>query len=739
MPISTIYILTALLFPFISLNTDSDSLKVHNGDPYDTLFVKADSLLNEPNQQALSYLYEILNKSTYEENQEAQAKSHFYIANYFNLIQEPDSSFSHYEKAIELAYLQEDEKLLADLLSESSILYFEMANYQAALKLAKEAEVLLLKNEEEIELAHLYSLMCDIYHFMGKNDLGLNNCLKALTIAESKGIDLVIINGYNTLGGISMQLQSYPKSVEYFTLAYKKALETKNEYAIATSLSNIGDSFLEQTLIDSALSYYLKALKVDESVGDSIAMTYSYFNIGMAHRMSSEFDSAEYYLLISKKLSEKQLDKEINTSILLELGNLYADKQAYDVAIQYLKQSISIAQKIDAAPILRDCYNSLAKFYDQVGDAQNALIYFKLYTLQMEKIYYSESANRIAEAQAVYNLEKKEKEIALLKKDLELIELNEKKRKLTLTAFLASAMGLLIIGVIVYKGRIEKKRSLGKIKSQEKAIDLQEREIKEVNTQLKEKNEELLNGLDYARRIQNALLPSNDALQEFFGESFVYYQPREIVSGDYYHCSEVNGKKILAAIDCTGHGVPGAFMTIMAHTLLDQIINENEMIDPASIANTLHEKLLANISHGSSLPNRMDGLDLAIIVFDENKSSIDYCSIKIPVYIVKNGELIQLKDYRYSIGGDSYLRNKVETQRYSLNKHEKIYLATDGFQDQFGGSGNKKFMKSSFKELLLEASTMPIGKQHRHFQSTFETWRGKEEQTDDVLIIGISV
>lgn len=260
---------------------------------------------------------------------------------------------------------------------------------------------------------------------------------------------------------------------------------------------------------------------------------------------------------------------------------------------------------------------------------------------------------------------------------------------------------------------------------------------------LEDKNRQITDSISYARRIQQSILIQESDLQKLLPESFVFLRPKDIVSGDFYFFAEVKGKQIIVAADCTGHGVPGAFMSLIGHRLLREIILEKTETSPALILEQLHRGILDALRQEEHDEHTQDGMDVSIVTIDPGTYTLTYAGAMNPVYLVKDQELFVLKADVRSVGGKT-LRNGFRAHERSFTNHainyipgSMLYLFTDGYMDQFGGPDNKKLNTRRFKELLMDIQPVGAFDQREAVKRLFNDWKGEEEQTDDVLVLGI--
>ena len=265
-----------------------------------------------------------------------------------------------------------------------------------------------------------------------------------------------------------------------------------------------------------------------------------------------------------------------------------------------------------------------------------------------------------------------------------------------------------------------------------------EEKVEERTQELAQKNKDITSSIQYAKRIQLAILPPLEQIYKYFPQAFILYKPKDIVSGDFYWFGLKNGKKIIAAVDCTGHGVPGAFMSMIGHNLLNQIISENGITEPDQILNLLHRGVQNALKQGTNIVDTSDGMDLALCTIDEKNSELQFAGAFRPLFIINNGKLEKIEADKYPIGGSQLeAERKFRSNTIKLNKGDTIYMSSDGYADQFGGEKGKKFMVKRYNELLLSVQNKTMQEQAIELEHTIENWRGNYQQVDDILIIGI--
>lgn len=297
---------------------------------------------------------------------------------------------------------------------------------------------------------------------------------------------------------------------------------------------------------------------------------------------------------------------------------------------------------------------------------------------------------------------------------------------------------LVIVGSLFTYIKLRERKLLHEKKILEDKVNERTAEVVQKNKELDEINRDITASIRYAKRIQDAILPPDDFVKKHLPNTFVLFKPKDIVSGDFYWMADKGDKVVFTAVDCTGHGVPGAFMSIVGHNLLDRIVIEQNILSPALILDELNKSISDTLRQSDLEDNTVrDGMDLAICVFDKKDRVLEYAGAYNPLWLVSNGELSEIKASKFPIGNMKFGEHKNFTgHKISVARGDTVYMFSDGFADQFGGPLGKKFKTSSFKQLLLSSQHLSMEEQGRLLNQTIEDWRGTHEQVDDILVIG---
>jgi serine phosphatase RsbU (regulator of sigma subunit)/HAMP domain-containing protein len=286
----------------------------------------------------------------------------------------------------------------------------------------------------------------------------------------------------------------------------------------------------------------------------------------------------------------------------------------------------------------------------------------------------------------------------------------------------------------------ENERSLErKVMERTEEVVRQKSEIENKNEELEILYKQVTDSIHYAKRIQEAILPPSALIDQILPNSFVLFKPKDIVSGDFYWIEKKNGLTYFAAVDCTGHGVPGAFMSLVGHNILKDIISNTNVIKPSEILDKLREGVINTLHVSNSGTQSKDGMDITLCCINFDTLELQYAAAYNPLCIVRDGELIIYNANKFPIGAFIGEKENFDNITIQLQKNDQLYIYSDGYADQFGGPNGKKFMVGNFRKLLVQLANKPITEQMGFLKTTLDNWQGDLEQVDDVLIIGLKV
>jgi serine phosphatase RsbU (regulator of sigma subunit)/uncharacterized protein HemY len=588
---------------------------------------------------------------------------------------------------------------------------------------------------------------------------------KALISAEKNNQKEKAGECLNYLGDLYWYSGDYKTSSVYYFKALKIYEALKDNSGIAKCYRNIGWIYQGQENYNQAINYHLSSLSLNKELNDRASMLANYDDLSIVYRLKKNYPkSLEYCQLtiqLSKSLkSEEGLASGYGTlgSVYFEMGknkeaienisianelykkndkiyNLadsynglaecYLATENYSKAIEYAQRALDISLDNKFNILTADSYEKLARAYSKTNEFNKAYNYMSLYTEAKDSSYNEINAQQINEMSAKYEFEKKEFQIKSLESEKTLSDqklAQEKRFKLYLILFL---IVVAIFSLSLIRNIRQKKKT--------------NQSLSDAYQQIEVKNKDITDSINYSKRIQNAILPSEALKFELFKDIFVSFHPKDIVSGDFYWYTEKNGHKLIAACDCTGHGVPGALMSMIGTNFLNQLVNEKEIISPDEILNQLNFEIKKALKQDDESIETRDGMDIALVSIND-QNQLAYAGANRPLWIIRSNELIEIKPNKFSIGGLQHDKEHIfEKHIIQTQLNDCIYLFTDGFVDQFGGENGKKFMTKRLKETLLEINPLPMSDQLEKLEYTFRSWRGQHEQVDDVLVIGFRI
>jgi serine phosphatase RsbU (regulator of sigma subunit) len=559
------------------------------------------------------------------------------------------------------------------------------------------------------------------YLDIGNYQKSIENTIKGMILKEKIGDKKGAAISANNLAEIFMDQGNYKEALKYLAKSLEFAEQTGDRLQISVAYDDIGRILEKQEKLDEALGYFKKAAKISEELDDRMGMASNYNNIGNLYLKKNKIDNAFTYQLKSLKVAEGYKDKDAIISAYNSLGIIYIKKKEYFLAINHFNKAILISKEIDSKDAL-DSYRGLVTVYKQLKKSEEALHYLDEYHSLNDSILNKDNFKQLAELSTKYETEKKEKEILLLTKDKQLNAKIIRQQQLVRWG-LIGGLGLLFISIFSIYRRYRFKQKANRVLEKQKEV-------------IQQKNNQITDSINYAKTIQEAVLPTSKGIERLFPESFVLYKPKAIVSGDFYWINKINDQLTCAVADCTGHGVPGAFMSLLGYNMLENIAKQAKDSPPAVILENLNGEVMNRLSSGNEKETAKHGMDISIITINIKNNMLEFAGAHNAVYIIRDKQLIELKADKMGIGAPhagAFMNKHVE-----LKKGDMIYMFTDGFPDQIGGPNRKKFYYPPFKELLTDLSVLDMKTQKEQLDTIHAKWLcEKYEQTDDILVMGI--
>jgi len=694
------------------------------------------------------------------------------------------------------------------------------SSIHTAQKFAEEAQSISERLQYTEGIAESSGMLGLLYYREGLYDLSVKQHFISLNLYEKLGNDKYLAYRYNDIANVYVEQDFFDKAIEF----YKKSMQIKEKIqdvdGLSTTLKNLSNLYIKQKKYDEALTYAAQALPMTDLSKNLKTKADLLTFIGEIYLAQDKLAWAFNYFDKAIRIRKQINDKFSMPRLLNNMGEACNRRKNYKQALIYYDSAIQMATETINRNELQQSYEKIVEVYRAKQDYKTAYEFEKKSLLLKDTIYNEYSKEKIAIMQTFFDNEKHKDALDILEKDKQIQQDKIQQQRLLLYFSVFILVLLVIIVLLLWKTIHAKKQVALKLAQQNQAIEIQRKE-------LEIKNRDVLASIMYAQRIQTAILPTEEQILEVLPQCFVLFKPRDIVSGDFYWFAEVKSqqvdvrdvhhdvsgdrltvrfqtenanvesrytaqndsvlrsidpllatnfyhmtpKSIIAVIDCTGHGVPGAFMSMIGNDLLNEIVKEKNIHSPELILSELHRGI-RHVLRQDTTDNR-DGMDAVICVIDKQHEVLEYAGAMNPLYVIQDyslrthsefwtsitkyilnekptishfdNQLFEIKGDKIPIGGQMGNRERVYT-KYTIalaadQEHipTTFYLCSDGMQDQFGGIKNKKFMGKRLKALLQEIHYKPLQEQKILIEKALNDWKGTNEQTDDILIVGVRV
>ncbi|OFX55422.1 MAG: hypothetical protein A2046_12435 [Bacteroidetes bacterium GWA2_30_7] len=662
-------------------------------------------------------------------------------------------------------------------------------NYEAALENFNDV-LNYIGTSDSIRLAQTYNSFGNIYLYQSDYVKALEYYANSVNILERVHSSKDLALSYNNLGIIYYYQEQFEKALELYQKSFKIKESINDKKGMSECYNNIAIIYDEIGKTENAFRFYNKALVLLKELGNQQGLASTYSNLGDLEVKNKNYDKAESLFTTALKIQEEIKDKRGQTYSLIGIGELYYFKKKYTDAIEILKKAIEICQEINDNSNLLSAYEKLKDIYLEQKEYQLATNYYKLITSLQKDMFNEERQEKLTKIQSGYELKEKEKKIALQKVELEKNQLNlekneeeKSKQRIIIYSFAGGLIIIIVFSLFLFRLFLQKKKSNVLLARQKQQIQIQNSNLQQANEEINVQKEEIVkqkeiiedshknlkDSIYYAKQIQNAVMPNdlyfNESIQLNLKNSeldyFIFFKPKDIVSGDFYWIASRNNWKLIAVADCTGHGVPGAFMSMLGISFLNEIIARDDINTASQVLNELRSYIIKSLQQKGDIGEQKDGMDMVFIAIDlktidyvNNKINIQFAGANNPLYIVKQSyrlekdnntkalvsELVEIKGDKMPIAIHHSL-NPFTNNVFDISFGDSLYLITDGFADQFGGPKGRKFMYKQMKELFFSNSNKLMVEQKQILDTTFQNWKLNEgieyEQTDDVTIVGI--
>lgn len=578
---------------------------------------------------------------------------------------------------------------------------------------------------------------------LGLIEKGINLHFDALRLADSLN-QLELIAKTNKKISYDYQItQGFDVAKKYLFIALDQYESLQDTVGIAGCYMSLGNVYKNTDMLDSAIDCYNRSLWLSEKIDYKKGIAGNYNNIGNVHLKQDQYQTALDYFFDALKMNRDRGDKMWESYNLNNIGITYTELGNYENAIEFLLKSEQIKLELNDNFGLISTYENISEAYAGARDYLQAYDYLKKYFDLYQKLRGMEVARLSAEIEARMISEQKEAVIKQLQTEKELKELTIESQRRDIAQkeqiaknernflYAMSGVAVLLIIALFFFWRNNRQRQAHNIELQDK-----NQEISKAKEQIEIKNQEIIDSINYAKRIQAAILPSDELVTHAFKNIFILYQPKDIVAGDFYWITKKDERIFFAVADCTGHGVPGAMVSVVCHNALNRSLLEFDLNTPNEILDKATELVIAHFDR--SKDDLKDGMDIALCSYNPVTKVLHYSGANIPFWMVRNGEMVETRPDKQPVGRHA-IRTPFTLHEIQLQEGDVIYLSSDGFPDQFGGEKWKKLKYAPFKNELLSIHQQEMPEQEKHLISFFENWKGKAEQIDDICVMGVRV
>jgi serine phosphatase RsbU (regulator of sigma subunit)/Tfp pilus assembly protein PilF len=606
-----------------------------------------------------------------------------------------DDAFTYFSKSLDIKIQKRDSSGMAGSYNKLGVVFYSQGNFEKAIEYYMNA----LKINEELNLKYniaiSYDNLAGIYREQGKYDKALDNYLKSVAIQNELDEEFEVLITYSNIGGVYQMLKEFDKAIVYFNKSLEIANKVDDKRSIGLAYNNLGGVYSDLAkenpdtanyLFSESIVYFKRGLRLNENIGDLESVAISNRGLGTAY---------------------------------LYLGD-------FNEALKYLTEVEKIGIEIGAPDVIRDANEFLSKVYNELGMYKKAYESHVTFKEMFDNLRNDENVELITQMSMQYDFDKKQEiqKFEQLQRELE-YEAELKRQRIVRYSIISVLLIVIAFAVYAYKNFKQKQKDNILLAEQKEEIEHQK--------------EEITDSIKYAMRIQQAVVPSPEKAKEILPEHFILWRPRDIVSGDFWWMTEKDGKVVIVAADCTGHGVPGAFMSMLGVSFLNEIVNRQTTPIANLILNDLRASVKTTLKQTGKEGEAKDGMDLALVILDKEKNTIQYSGAYNPLYLLRNGELIETKADKNPIGIFIKEKDSFTNHDIQLQPGDTFYIFSDGFVDQFGGEKNMKFKSRRYKELLVELQEKSMEEQGEILDKTVDEWRGDIPQVDDIIIVGVRV
>jgi tetratricopeptide (TPR) repeat protein len=630
-------------------------------------------------------------------------------------------------RSLELEEQAGDDVGYAASLNNVATIYYQQGDVARALHYFEKSLEIKKKIGDITAIAISLNNIGNIYSDLGDIEKGLDYFQEGLRLQEKSGDKDGIAISYHSIASIYSAQNENAKALEYYDKSLKIREAMKDNYGIASSLGNMGTVYQEMGNFDKARECHLKSLELRKKLGDKKGWAATLVNLGNIYDRTGDRKKAMEYYQEALGMFETLKDKKSISHTLNNIAGIYYEEGDIAKALSYGSRGYELARELGYPFNLAHSSKLLYQVYKKQNNGLKALEMHEMYMQMKDSMEHESNKKSAIKKQLQYEYEKKtaaDSVVNMEKTKLEEVKHQQeisKQRMYTYSGIIGFVL-MLLIAVISFNAFRQKKNANTLIVHQK--------------TVLEEKQKEILDSITYAQRIQNAILAKEGDIKNYFPDSFLFYKPKDIVAGDFYFFETTATHLFYAAADCTGHGVPGALVSVVCSNALSRCVKEFNLSDPGKILDKARELVLETFNKSGQ--DVKDGMDISLLVKDKSSGKYSWAGANNTLWIIRKHALTEIRSDKQPIGLSENPK-PFSTHSLDVTKGDTIILYTDGYADQFGGSKGKKFKYKQLQEMLVTHSDLSMQEQKNILEKSFEEWKGPLEQVDDVCIIGVRI
>lgn len=648
--------------------------------------------------------------------------------------------FKNSEKAMEFAVQAKDlatredyKKGIANACTAAGEVNFLAGNYEESLENYTQSLAIFKNLGSQVGMAESLLGLGKAYYRLGQSEEALKKFSECLSIYEK----LNNIGGqsatYINLGLLYDDSKSYNQAIEYYNKALVYAKKAGDDISVASCYHNLGGIYGDQEKFDMAIECFERSLKIKEKLGNKKGCATTLNSIGGTYYAMGNIDMALGYFEKANVIYLQLHDLKGAFPSCNNIGFMHLEKKNYTKALAYFDKAFALAKETHSTRNRITCLENLAAVHQELGNYKLATEYATEGSSLKDTLYDTEQATINAEMQTRFATEKKQQEN-------EILNLQLKSESFIKTIFIIAAAFLFVLVFFIFRGLKQKQKVNKALEEKNTIIEKQKQTVENQKHIVEEQNKDITDSIRYAERIQNAIFPPEKLWNAVLPQSFVLFKPKDILSGDFYWIEQKGDLIFVAAADCTGHGVPGALISIVNYNLLNKAVLEKDLDQPHDILNYVNQQLILSLHQTYEESSVKDGMDISLCVINKRTLELQFAGANNPIYIIKDKNLLQFNGNKFPVG--AFIEEKVQlftSQSIQLQKNDLIYLFSDGYADQFGGPKGKKYKYQQLKDTFLEIQDLAMNEQQIHLAQNLKSWKGSLEQVDDVLVIGIRI